>query len=44
MLLDNLKKCDLLPGFQYGFRFSCSTEDLVTLVSDRITRVFNRSK
>ena len=29
--------------FQYGFRYSRSTADLPTVVSDRITRVFNRS-
>ena len=29
--------------FQYGFRSSQSTADLLTVVSDRIARVFNRS-
>ena len=29
--------------FQYGFRASRSTADLVTIVSDRIARSFNRS-
>ena len=29
--------------FQYGFRSFCSIADLFTVVSDRITRVFNRS-
>ena len=29
--------------FQYGFRFSRSTADLLTVVSDRIARAFNRS-
>ena len=29
--------------FQYGFRSSRSTADLLTVVSDRIARVFNRS-
>ena len=29
--------------FQYGFRSSRSPADLVTVVSDRITRAFNRS-
>ena len=28
--------------FLYGFRFSRSTADLVTVVSDRIARDFNR--
>ena len=30
------------PGFQYGFRASGSTADLLTVVSDKIARVFNR--
>ena len=30
-------------NFQYGFRSSQSTEDLLTAVSDRIARAFNRS-
>ena len=29
--------------FQYGFRSSQSTADLLTVVSDRIGRAFNRS-
>ena len=29
--------------FQYGFRLSRSTADLLTVVSDRIARAFNRS-
>ena len=29
--------------FQYGFRSSRSTADLLTVVSDRITRAFNKS-
>ena len=29
--------------FQYGFRSSRSTEDLLTVVPDRIARAFNRS-
>ena len=29
--------------FQYGFKSSQSTADLVTVVSDRIARAFNRS-
>ena len=29
--------------FQYGFRSSQSTADLLTVVSDRITGAFNRS-
>ena len=33
----------LLPDFQYGFSSSRSTADLLTIVSDRIARAFNRS-
>ena len=29
--------------FQYGFRSSLSTADLLTVVSDRIARAFNRT-
>ena len=32
-----------LSDFQYGFRSSQSTADLLTVVSDRIARAFNRS-
>ena len=41
--VDHLEKCGLFSDFQYGFRFSRSTADLVTVVSDRIARAFNRS-
>ena len=30
-------------NFQYGFRYSRSTADLLTVVSDRIAKAFNRS-
>ena len=33
----------LFPDFEYGFRSSQSTADLLTVVSDRTARVFNRS-
>ena len=33
----------LFFNFQYGFRFSLSTADLLIVVSDRIARAFNRS-
>ena len=33
----------LFSDFQYGFRSSVSTGDLLTVVSDRIERAFNRS-
>ena len=34
---------NLFSDFQYGFRSSESTADLLTVVSDRISRAFNRS-
>ena len=37
------KKSGLFSYFQYGFRSSRSTADLLTVVSDRIARAFNRS-
>ena len=40
---DHLEKCSHFSGFQYGFRSSRSTADLITVVSDRITRDFIRS-
>ena len=42
-IVDRLQKCGLFSDFQYGFRSSRSTADLVKDVSDRITRAFNRS-
>ena len=33
----------LFSDFQYGFRSSLSTADLLTVVSDRIARAINRS-
>ena len=33
----------LFSNFQYGFRSSRSNADLLTVVSDRTARVFNRS-
>ena len=33
----------LFPDIQYGFRSSPSTADFLTVVSDKITRTFNRS-
>ena len=41
-LVDHLKKCDLSSDFMYGFRSSQSTADVLTAVSDRIFRAFNR--
>ena len=42
-IIDHLEKCSLFSDFQYGFRSSRSTADLLTVVSDRIARAFNRS-
>ena len=42
-IVDHLEKCGLFSDFQYGFRSSRSTADLLTFVSDRIFRDFKRS-
>ena len=42
-IVDHVEKCSLFSDFQYGFRTSRSTADLLTVVSDRIARAFNRS-
>ena len=42
-IVDHLETCGLFSDFQYGFRSSRSTADLLTVVSDKITRAFNRS-
>ena len=42
-IVDHLEKCGLFSDFQYGFRSSGSTADLLTVVSDRIPRAFNWS-
>ena len=42
-IVDHLENCGLFSDFQYGFRPSRSTADLLTVVSDRIARAFNRS-
>ena len=41
-IVDHLEKCGLFLDFQYGFRSSRSTADLLTIASDRIGRSFNR--
>ena len=41
-IVDHLEKCGLFSDFQYGFRSSRSTADLLTVVSDRIARAFDR--
>ena len=38
-IFDYLEKCGLFSDFQYRFRYSRSTADLLTVVSDRITTV-----
>ena len=40
---NNLEQCSHFPDFQYGWRCSRSTADLLILISDRITRGFDRS-
>ena len=44
--LDCISPSEMCPfsDFQYGFRSSRSTADLLTVVSDRIVRAFNRSE
>ena len=42
-IVDHLEKCGLFSDFQYGFRSSRSTADLVIVVSDRIVWAFIRS-
>ena len=42
-IVDQLEKCGLFSDFQYGFRTSRSTADLLTVASDRIASSFNRS-
>ena len=42
-IVDHLQKSSIFSDFQYGFRSSRSTADILTVVSDRIGRAFNRS-
>ena len=42
-IVDPLENCGLFFYFQYGFRSSQSTADLLKVVSDRIARAFNWS-
>ena len=42
-IVDHLEKCGLFSDFQYDFRSSRSTADLLTVVSGRIARAFIRS-
>ena len=41
-IVDHLEKCGLFSDFQHGFRSSRSTAHLLTVVSDRVARAFNR--
>ena len=41
--VDHVEKCGLFSDFQYGFRSSPSTADLLTVVTDRIARAFSKS-
>ena len=42
-IVEHLEKCGFFSDFQYGSRSSRLTADLLTVVSDRIARAFNRS-
>ena len=42
-IVHHLEKCGLFSDFHYGFRSPQSTADLLSVVSDRIARAFNRS-
>ena len=42
-ILDHLQKCSIFSDFSCGFKSSQSTADILTVVSDRIARAFNRS-
>ena len=42
-IVDHLEKCGLFSDSQYSFSSSRSTADLLTVVSDRIARAFNKS-
>ena len=41
MIVNDLEKCGLFPDFQYGFRSSQSTADLLTVISDKIATAYN---
>ena len=41
--VDHLEKYGLFSDFQYGFRSSRSIPNLLTVLSDRIAKAFNRS-
>ena len=41
-IVDHLEKCSLFSDVHYGFRSFRSTADLLTVMSGRIGRAFNR--
>ena len=43
-VVGHLEKCVLFSDFQYGFRSSRSTAELLTVVSDKISKAFNSSR
>ena len=43
MIVETWRSVAFFSDFQYGFRSSQSTTDLLTVVSDRIARLFNSS-
>ena len=42
MIVGHLEKCDPFFDFQYTFRSFWSTGDILTVVSDRIARAFDK--
>ena len=42
-IVDHLEKSDLFADFQYGFRSSSSTANLLTVAPDRIAKAFTGS-
>ena len=42
-IVGHQEKCGLFSDFQYGFRTFGSPANLLTVVSDRIARAFNKS-
>ena len=42
-IVDHLEKCGLFSDFQYGFRSSRLNAVLLTVISDKIAKAFNRS-
>ena len=43
-IVDRLERCGHFSDFQYGFRSSQSIADLLTVVSDRVSRASNRPR